>query len=305
MPWQLGSLARPHEAAAAAINTAGFAMGPHEVVVALIDSGVLPGHPSLKGQVLAGYDMLAGQAPKCETEADPAKYRTHGTEVASLMVGNGEDGLWGVNPRAKVLPVRLFGPCEIERSDLLHALAWSAGLPVPQAPENTRPAQVINLSFAGGRAVCGDDLQALLDRIAAKHIFVVTAVGNTTGKRLLEPANCRGVISVGALDAENQIQDFSALDTRTTLYAPGTRLRVATFERNWFGFETARASDKGVGTSYAAPLVSGFISLLLSHQPTLTPSEWMAQLPAYTRAVPAPDKCPTCVPRGLTMTPGH
>lgn len=316
LPWHLGSLTGLPTAAPSAINTAGFPVGPSEVVVALIDSGVLQGHPSLQGRLLDGYDMLGAQEPRCDHAGDPAKYRTHGTEVASLIVGNGEEGVWGVNPRARVLPVRLFGPCEISRSDLLLALAWSAGIQTASTPDNPTPAKVINLSFAGGRAVCGDDLQGLLDRIAARHIFVVTAVGNSSGKSLLEPANCRGVISVGALDSENQIQDYSALDARTTIYAPGGvlktsdepvgprgRLRVATFERNWIGIEKPTASDKGVGTSYAAPLVSGFISLLLSHSPELTPAEFLAQLPKYSRELPSPEKCPACRPRGLKMTP--
>jgi serine protease len=316
LSWQLGSLARPSDAAPAAINTAGFPVGPNEIVVALIDGGVLPGHPSLQGRLLSGYDMLGNDASKCDQGQGAVKYRTHGTEVASLIVGNGHDGVWGVNPSAKILPVRLFGSCEISRADLLLALAWSAGLPTPSMPVNPTPAQVINLSFAGGRALCGDDLQLLLDRMAAKHIFVVAAVGNSSGKRLLEPANCRGVISVGALDAENQVQEYSALDARTTIYAPGgvvpqpderlgerSRLRVATFERNWLGFERPSARDKGVGTSYAAPLVSGFVSLLLSHNPELTPAEFMAQLPRFSRALAAPEKCPECLPLGLTMTP--
>ena len=318
LPWHLGSITSPNDSAPSAINTAGFFIGPSEVVVALIDSGVLQGHPSLQGQLLDGYDMLGKQEQQCDQARDPIMFRTHATEVASLIVGNGVGGVWGVNPRAKVLPVRLFGRCDISREDLLLALTWSAGLPIPAASVNPKPAKIINLSFAGGRKVCGDDLQGLLDRIAAEKIFVVTAAGNSSGKSLLEPGNCRGVISVGALDSENRIQDYSALDERTTVYAPGgilkvpdesvgprDRLRVATFERNWFGLERAVASDKGVGTSYAAPLVSGFISLLLTHDPELTPARFLAQLPKFSRTLPQNENCPACAPRGLTMTPGN
>jgi serine protease len=46
-------------AAPAAINTAGTKPGPHEVVVAVIDGGVLPNHPSLSGRLLPGYDMMS------------------------------------------------------------------------------------------------------------------------------------------------------------------------------------------------------------------------------------------------------
>jgi hypothetical protein len=60
---------------------------------------------------------------------------------------------------------------------------------------------------------------------------------------------------------------------------------------------------RGVGTSYAAPLVSGFLSLLLSQRSDMTPAEFMNELPKFTRAVNPTDKCPDCTPKGLAMAP--
>jgi serine protease len=241
-------------------------------------------------------------------------FRTHGTEVASLIAGNGHEGVLGVNPSAQIVPIRLFGSCQVGRADLLDALSWAAGLPVAGVPLNSNPAQVINLSFSGGKPQCGQDLQQLLDRIAKKNIFVVAAVGNTFGKKLAEPANCDGVISVGAVDSENHIADYSALDARTVIYAPGggqrlagdapwdvNKLKVGTYDLDFKGDETPRASFRGVGTSYAAPLVSGFVSLLLSQQPELTPADFLHQLPLFSRPVKSSALCSDCVPRGLTM----
>lgn len=181
LPWHLGSLNNAAPGAPSAINTAGTKPGPHDVVVAVIDGGVLPSHPSLSGRLLPGYDFLSapnnlkggrsadfGPDPrdaKCGERVTSASYRTHGTEVASLIAGNGRDGVIGVNPSAKILPVRLFGSCHMSRTDLLDSMAWAAGMPVAGVPVNPHPARVINLSFSGGKAVCGDDLQQLLDRI--------------------------------------------------------------------------------------------------------------------------------------------
>lgn len=330
LPWHLGSMNSATSAAPAAINTAGTKPGPHEVVVAVIDGGVLPNHPSLSGRLLPGFDMLSAPnnlkggrssdfAPdprdaKCGERAASGTYRTHGTEVASLIAGNGRDGVTGVNPSAKILPVRLFGSCHMSRTDLLDSLAWAAGMPVAGVPANPNPARVINLSFAGGKSVCGDDLQQILDRVAKKNIFVVAAVGNTFGKRLAEPANCRGVISVGAVDAENNIEKYSGLDPRTTIYAPGggkhisvdapwrvNKLKVATFDINFKGDESPASLFSGVGTSYASPLVAGFVSLLLSHKPDMTPADFVKQLPKYSRPVNPSAHCPDCSPRGLAM----
>lgn len=331
LPWHLGSLNSGVTTAPSAINTAGTKPGSHEVVVAVVDGGVLPSHPSLAGRLLPGYDMLSapdnlkggrssdyGPDPrdaKCGERLNSATFRTHGTEVASLIAGNGRDGITGVNPMAKILPVRLFGSCHMSRGDLLDSIAWSAGMPVSGVPTNPNPARVINLSFSGGKSVCGDDLQRLLDRVAKKNIFVVAAVGNTFGKKLAEPANCRGVISVGAVDAENNIENYSALDARTVIYAPGggkripgadvawrgNKLKVATFDVDFKGDESPAGLFRGVGTSYAAPLVSGFVSLLLSHNADLSPADFMKQLPKFSRPVNPSVNCPECNPRGLAM----
>ena len=272
LPWHLGSMSSSSAAAPAAINTAGTKPGPHEVVVAVIDGGVLPNHPSLSGRLLPGYDMLSApnnlkggrssdfgpdaRDAKCGDRVSSGSYRTHGTEVASLIAGNGRDGVAGVNPSAKILPVRLFGSCQMSRTDLLDSISWAAGMPVAGAPNNPNPARVINLSFAGGKAVCGDDLQQLLDRVAKKNIFVVAAVGNTFGKRLAEPANCRGVISVGAVDAENNIENYSSLDPRTTIYAPGGGKRglfddLAGMAGGAGGATRGTAGGTGAGTACA------------------------------------------------------
>lgn len=325
MPWHLGSLGNG-PAAASAIQTAAIAPGPHTVVVAVIDSGIIPDHPSLANQVLPGFDMLSGvrnlrggrssdatpdlRASRCGSSIFTNAQRTHGTEVASVIAGNGQEGVYGVNPQARILPIRTMGACGMIRADLLDAIAWAAGLPVVGVPLNPHPARVINLSLTGGDLTCDRELQSLIDRVVAKRVFVVAAAGNNFQKPLSEPANCRGVISVGAVDANNRIASYSALDPRTTIYAPGgtetqlghkagNKLRVATYDADVFGQERANALDRGVGTSYAAPLVSGFISLWLSHQPHKNPGDFTAELSDFVRDVKTIPSCPQCQPKSL------
>ena len=327
LPWHLGALA-PTPKAPAAIGTLGIVPGPHPVVVAVIDSGVMPDHPSLQGQLLPGADMqsLPGNvrggrsnnyAPDeretgCSGRLVSGAFRVHGTEVTSLIAGNGHDGVWGVNPSAKVVPIRIMGACGMTRTDLLDAMAWAAGLPVPGFSVNPHPARVINLSLAGGGNSCSPELQRLVDRLVNKGVFLVAAAGNNFHKTLPEPANCKGVISVGAVDAENQIVVYSALDPRTVIYAPGggrdlrngqpweqNKLRVATYDLDILGRERPNALDRGVGTSFAAPVVSGFVSLWLSHHPTKSPSQLFSELPKFLQAVTPINKCPDCRPMGL------
>ena len=326
-PWHLGAIA-PTPKAPSAIGTLGILPGPHPVVVAVIDSGVLPNHPSLQGQLLPGADMqsLPGNVrggrsnnytpdereTRCSGRLVSGAFRVHGTEVTSLIAGNGHGGVWGVNPSAKVVPIRIMGACGMTRTDLLDAMAWAAGLPVPGFSVNPHPARVINLSLAGGRNSCSPELQRLVDRLMNKGVFLVAAAGNSFHKPLSEPANCKGVISVGAVDAENQIEVYSALDPRTVIYAPGggrnlrngqpweeNKLRVATYDLDILGRERPNALDRGVGTSFAAPVVSGFISLWLSHHPNKTPDQLFSELPQFLQAVAPINKCPDCRPMGL------
>jgi serine protease len=331
VPWHLVS--HTQKAAPSSVNTHGISPGPHQIVVAVIDSGILGEHPSLSGQLLPGYDMLSApnnlrgnrstdfspdeRDSRCGQRLVSGAFRTHGTEVASLIAGNGVDGVMGVNPSAKILPIRLFGACNMTRSDMLDAILWAAGLPVAGVPPNPHPARVINMSIAGGLSVCGPDLQQVIQRVIEKKVFVVAAAGNNFHKPLPEPANCKGVISVGSVDAENKIEVYSALDTRTTLYAPGggkrlnsgadwsiNKLKVATYDLDITGNERASALFRGVGTSYAAPVVSGFISLWLSHNPNKQTSDFANELPKFLRAVDPIEKCPDCVPKGITAVAG-
>jgi serine protease len=191
-------------------------------------------------------------------------------------------------------------------------LAWSAGLPVQGLPINPNPARVVNVSLAGGRNFCGDDLQAVVNQLNAKGVFVVAAAGNTFGQRLKEPANCAGVISVGATNHNNEVAHYSALDERTMIYAQGggtqrdaqgTRqlsgLRVASFDLSNLGHEQPSVHDKGVGTSFATPVVAGFIAQWLAKNPSLTPQDFEQQMHRFTEPVPAVQACQDCKPRRL------
>lgn len=325
-PWYLE--ADSPNAAPASIHSANLTPGTTAITVAVIDSGVIAEHPALQGALLPGYDMVASQrnprgerssnfAPDprdttCGQKVVSSSFRTHGTEVASLIAGNGYENARGVNPQAKILPIRIFSACGMSLDDMVDAIRWSAGLPVAGAPANAYPAKVINISIAGGSTQCRPELQKAVDLAIKAGAFVVAAAGNNFQRPLAEPANCEGVISVGALSAENKIENYSALDPRTSIYTAGggpnlnvnyhwakNKLRVASTEQSLGGAERLIVADKGVGTSFAAPLVSGFLSLWLSYHPNAKPDDWTSYVNSFVREVPRLEKCVDCAPRGL------
>lgn len=317
-------------AAPASIKSAPIEPGSEPITVAVIDSGVIKEHPALQGVLLPGYDMVAGQrslrggrsnnfAPdprdaKCGRSITSSSFRTHGTEVASIVAGNGYQNMWGVNPQARIVPIRVFGACGMAPEDMIDAIRWAAGLNVNGTSINKHPARVINVSIAGGEAQCRPELQAAINEVVRRGSFVVAAAGNNFQRSLAEPANCEGVISVGALSAENKIANYSALDPRISIYTVGggpplrnnmpwsdNKLRVATTEVVPGAQERLVVADKGVGTSFAAPLVSGFLSLWLSHRPGLNPNDWNQYTEQFVRSVPQLAKCPDCNPYGLVV----
>ena len=325
--WHLGDV-KKDLVAPAAIGTYQTAPGPHQIVVAVIDSGVITSHPSLDGVVLDGYDMVSSSlntrqhrsanfAPdereaKCGGRLVSSSFRTHGTEVSSLIAANGKGGMQGVNPKAKILPIRVFGVCGMNVSDLIDAMYWAAGFKVGNLPVNPNPARIINISISGTNLDCSPPLQQAIDRLSDKNIFIVAAGGNNFNKPLGEPANCRGVISVGSISADNRVERHSALDSRTTIYAPGggaklkqetswaiNKIRVASFDPNPGGGENPVVKETAVGTSYASPIVAGYISLWLSYHPEKTPRDWFAEIKNVQRPAPMVEACPQCSPASL------
>src|SRR3954454_21271273 len=83
------------------------------VMVALLDTGVDPSQPYLRGRVSPGIDIVEHTPAASRAAADPQdknRLERHGTELAGIVVGRGGPaGLHGVAPRAPLLPIRVAG----------------------------------------------------------------------------------------------------------------------------------------------------------------------------------------------------
>ena len=216
----------------------------------------------------------------------------HGTIIAGQIAAltNNTDGVAAINWNGRILPVRVAGKCGADVADIIDGMRWAAGLPVPGVPTNplANRARIINISF-GGSAPCNAAYQAAIDELAANNVIVVAAAGNehTAPTR---PANCTGVVGVAALNRDGFKSSYSNF---------GPSLAIATVggdpgndparDGRWASF----LGDSGLltlindglrgpgdstyaflsGTSFAAPLVSGVASLMLSVNPQLTAAQ--------------------------------
>ena len=223
--------------------------GAANMVVAVLDSGILKDHPDLNGQYLAGYDFIDNAAVANDGDrrdsdpSDPGDWITsaedkqsggffngcgasgsswHGTQVASIIAAatNNGIGMAGIASNAKVLPARVLGKCGGYDSDIQAALNWAAGIDQAGVPTNTTPAKVINMSL-GSDGACTQSYKDTLAAVAAKGTVVVAAAGNSAGLAVGVPANCPGVLAVGGLRHIGTKVGFSDLGPEVAISAPG------------------------------------------------------------------------------------
>jgi subtilisin family serine protease len=82
------------------------------VTVALLDTGVEPTHPYLRGSILPGIDVInPGSGAVAQPHPTiPGRPERHATELAGIVTGSdGPEGLHGVAPGASILPIRVAG----------------------------------------------------------------------------------------------------------------------------------------------------------------------------------------------------
>ncbi|PVZ63935.1 S8 family serine peptidase [Pelagibaculum spongiae] len=288
------------------------------VVVAVIDSGVLVNHPDLNNQLLPGYDMIsndfiandgngrdnnpddpgdgirAGECSDLYGRYYPPSDSTsswHGSHVAGTIAAESDNGIGvsGVAPDAKILPVRALGKCGGTTADIVDAMRWSAGLSVPGVPINQNPAQIINMSLGGGGA-CGSAYQNAIDDLVAQDVTLVIAAGNENQSvNNASPANCDDIISVAAVGKTGSRARYSNYGNKIDVAAPGGDRDGAILSTVNTGSYSQRSMSYGYlqGTSMATPHVAGVAALMKSADNSLTPAQIEQTLKQTSRSFPS------------------
>ncbi|MEU9733310.1 type VII secretion-associated serine protease mycosin [Streptomyces sp. NPDC048002] len=251
------------------------------ITVAVLDTGVDDEHPDLDGNVLPGKDMVGFGAER----GDPA-WAGHGTAMAGIIAGHGHgygnaDGVMGIAPEAKILPVRVIledddsarSKARTTRGNALaDGIRWAAD----------HGADVINLSLgddsksAHPEPAEDEAVQYALD----KGVAVVASAGNggEKGDHISYPAAYPGVIAATAVDKFGTRASFSTRRWYATVSAPGVDVVIAAPDRKYY---------QGWGTSAAAAFVSGAVALIKSAHPGLTPAQIKKLLQDTARNAPA------------------
>ncbi|WP_432032252.1 type VII secretion-associated serine protease mycosin [Streptomyces antibioticus] len=237
------------------------------ITVAVLDTGVEADHPDLEDNVLPGKDMVGFGAK----EGDRAWAR-HGTAMAGIIAGHGHgyadgDGVLGIAPEAKILPVRVIledgDPQRAKaRSTRGNALAegirWAAD----------QGADVINLSLGDDSASAHPEPaeDEAVQYALKKGAVVVASAGNggEKGDHISYPAAYPGVIAATAVDRYGTRASFSTRRWYATVSAPGVDVVIADPDHKYY---------QGWGTSAASAFVSGAVALVKAAHPGLTPAQ--------------------------------
>ncbi|MBL7254833.1 S8 family serine peptidase [Paractinoplanes lichenicola] len=239
------------------------------VTVAVLDTGAFP-HPDVRRNLLPGANLIPGQS------GDGRSDRVgHGTEMAALVAahGRGSNGVLGIAPAAKVLPVKISNTIKAPSNEMADGIDWAID----------NKARVINISAAIGPSF---DVQDAVSRAKDSDVVVVGSVGNAPGDLIIGyPAAIEGVLAVGSVGPDGQYSGKSVKDKRVQICAPGIKITTAEPEKKYVDVS---------GTSPAAAIASGAAALVRAKFPELSAREVVHRITATADDIGPPGRDDEC-----------
>ncbi|MEV1158038.1 S8 family serine peptidase [Micromonospora chokoriensis] len=264
---------------APAAHQAGFT--GQGVRVAVLDTGIDADHPDLAGRVAESHNF---------TEAtDAGDTVGHGTHVASIIAGSGaaSGGKYrGVAPDATLLNGKVCEDFGCPDSAILAGMQWAA------VDQN---ADVINMSLGGTDTPDVDPLEAAVESLTAQTgaLFVISSGNDGTDGSVSSPSTADAALSVGAVDRDDALADFSSRGPRVgdgglkpDLTAPGVDIVAARGEGTLLGDPVGDSYVTISGTSMAAPHVTGAVALIAQQHSGWAAAQLKATLMASAKPHP-------------------
>ncbi|VTR76752.1 S8 family peptidase [Cellulomonas hominis] len=238
------------------------------ITVALVDTPVNPDSPDLVGTNLLmnepAYCAPSAGAPAPSARDDEGAH--HGTTMASIILGTGagtagKPGVRGIAPDATV-EVFALAPQDV---DACHGVPGRPGGDNAAFHEAiTSGADIVNVS--GDYPFSADEMIYAL----REGVIVVASGGNDGGFVHGSPAFFNGVVSVGTLTPDVQLDETSPKLGGVDVVAPGADFRVISPTYDDYGRTT--------GSSNAAAFTSGALALVWSAYPDATANQILQSL---------------------------
>ncbi|MDX1979604.1 MAG: S8 family serine peptidase [Bryobacteraceae bacterium] len=255
-------------------------------VVAVIDTGVDPNHPLLRGALVPGYDFIRNEAGGSEwsdidsttaanltqeisafLEGQPKVVNSHTAailrqEISAFLEGSPLPAAFGhgtmvagvirlVAPTARIMPLKAFsGTGASSLFNLVRAVYYASA----------NGAKVINMSFTLSQP--SDEFARAVNQAAAAGVICVASAGNDGRQMITFPAGYSNVLGTASMNGSDQRSSFSNYGSALVkVAAPGENI-VTAFPGG--GYAAAW------GTSFSSPMVAGAAALLLHSHPNTT-----------------------------------
>ena len=247
--------------------------GDSSVVIAISDNGVFREHNDLVNSVAPNW----GEIPENDIDDDGNGYiddflgynfsyiednvgadntyhsDDHGTGVAGIACAttNNSIGIAGVGFSCRLFPIKTAKKKETDITYGYQSIKYAA----------IRGCKVINCSWGLDKNYSDID-QSIINFALAYDLAIVAAGGNGYNTTTpWYPANYHGVLGVGEVNLSDIVTGSTSMGSHIRVMAPG--------EGNWTLNNYNNYAPISGGTSYSAPVVSGFVGFIRSKYPYL------------------------------------
>ncbi len=268
--------------------------GDSDLIIAIVDGGMLVDHEELRGKIVAPTSVFSDDG----RQVGSPEGLMHATHVAIVAAGSGNNGhgTSGVAPDCRIMPVQVLNDDGGARIQVLAGIDYAV----------RNGARVINLSLGQPfkipgiiGALFGDVHEQYSDpdfRDSAQHYLLRSRkLDEVVLSRVFDAAEAAGVVVVKAAGNDNLPGDFDDMCYNPLTLGVGNvgqyaDKTITPCQSSNYGF-TVRVSAPGTniysgdgnptgngyqwltGTSMSAPYVSGLAALVASVNPDLKPSE--------------------------------
>lgn len=235
---------------------------PHDTVnVAILDTGIDEDHPDLQENLAGGTNVAE------EDSNDWNDQIGHGTHVAGTVAARDNHiGVVGVAPEVNLYSVKIYphNRWAGDFDDIVAGVDWVAK---PDTPD----IDVANIST--GTVDVGDThlLHNALKNATKKGTLFVVAAGNS-GYDVEDyvPAKYEEVLTVSALNRQDEFAEFSNFGNEIDMIAPGEKVRSTIRDGKY---------ERKSGTSMSAPHITGAAALFVgASEQDVSPEQIMSTL---------------------------
>ncbi len=249
------------------------------VLIGVLDTGFdWKTHEALKNSnVIDEYDFINNDTITANQQGDTPGQDSHGTYVFSIIAGNNDSVLIGSSFGSSFLLAKtenISKETNVEEDDYAAALIWMEN----QGVDITTSSLGYSQFDPGSRSYSYSEMNGkttivarALDIAFKKGVSTFTSAGNegdSDWKYIVSPADAFNVISVGAVNSQNQLASFNS---RGPTSDGRIKPEVVAMGVSVFGAISGTTNQyySASGTSAAAPIAAGVGALLLSKFPHL------------------------------------